>query len=46
MVTAYPQDLVNHPAVRQAAAVLDKTKMTLDDLCEVVRVTVLPGGSP
>jgi signal transduction histidine kinase len=46
MVTAYPQDLVNHPAVRRATAVLDKTTMTLDDLCEVVRVTVSPGGAP
>ena len=43
MVTAYPQDLVNHPAARRATAVLDKTTMTLDDLCEVVRVTVCPG---
>jgi signal transduction histidine kinase len=47
MVTAYPQDLVNHPAARRAAAVFDKTSMTLDDLCEVVRVTVPPrGGTP
>jgi signal transduction histidine kinase len=46
MVTAYPQDLVNHPAARRATAVLDKTTITLDDLCEVVRVTVLPGGAP
>jgi signal transduction histidine kinase len=45
MVTAYPQDLVNHQAARRAAAVFDKTSMTLDDLCEVVRVTVPPRGA-
>jgi signal transduction histidine kinase len=45
MVTAYPQDLVNHPAARRATAVFDKTAMTLDDLCEVVRVTVPPRGA-
>lgn len=46
MVTAYPQDLVSHPAARRATAVFDKTTMTLDDLCEVVRVTVPPRGAP
>jgi signal transduction histidine kinase len=46
MVTAYPEDLVNHPAARRATAVLDKTTITLDDLCDVVRVTVVPGGAP
>ncbi|HEY1485863.1 MAG TPA: ATP-binding protein [Micromonosporaceae bacterium] len=42
VVTAYPEDLINHPAAERTVAVLDKTRTTLDDLCIIVRSTVRP----
>lgn len=40
VLSAYPQDLIGHPAAERTAAILDKTTTTLDDLCSVVRSTV------
>ncbi len=42
VLTAYPQELIGHPAAARTAAILDKTATTLDDLCVVVRSTVVP----
>jgi signal transduction histidine kinase len=41
VVTAYPHELFGHAAATRTAAVLDKTRTTLDDLCIVVRSTVV-----
>jgi signal transduction histidine kinase len=43
VVSGYPEDLDGHPTAGRATAVLDKSRSTLDDLCEVVRSTVPPG---
>jgi signal transduction histidine kinase len=40
VLSAYPEDLADHPAAARALVVLDKTRTTLDDLCGVVRLTV------
>jgi signal transduction histidine kinase len=42
VLSAFPGDLAGHPAEARATAVLDKTRTTLDDLCDVVRSTVEP----
>jgi CheY-like chemotaxis protein len=41
VLSAFPEDLAGHPAEARASAVLDKTRTTLDDLCDVVRSTVV-----
>jgi len=41
--SAYPEDLDDHTTARHVTAVLDKSRSTLDDLCEVVRSTIPPG---
>jgi CheY-like chemotaxis protein len=40
--SAYPEDLDDHTTARHVTAVLDKSRSTLDDLCEVVRSTIPP----
>src|SRR5262249_11982851 len=45
VLSAYPRDILDHPAAKRGLAVLDKPTTTLDDLCGIV-VSTLPAARP